>query len=57
MWCIRSGYFDEYRKMFNTVKSEHSVKILENLKSRFECGWSDEEKDMVYALEDDMKKW
>jgi hypothetical protein len=63
MWCIRSGYFEQFRKMFNTVKSKHSAKVLDELKTYFDCGkehgweWTDEERNMVYALEEDMKKW
>jgi hypothetical protein len=46
--------------MFNTVKSKHSPRILEKLKTWFNATWStwtDEEKAMVYALEEDIKKW
>jgi hypothetical protein len=63
MWYIRSGYFKQFRKMFNTVKSQHSAKVLDKLKTYFDCGkeheweWTDEERNMVYTLEEDMKKW
>ncbi|MDR1232929.1 MAG: hypothetical protein LBJ75_01555 [Puniceicoccales bacterium] len=63
MWCILSGYFEQFRKMFNAVKSKHSAKVLDKLKAYFDCGrehgweWTDEEKNMVYTLEEDMKKW
>jgi hypothetical protein len=65
MWCIRNrqiddGHWDRFREMFNTVKSKHSPRILEKLKTWFNETWStwtDEEKAMVYALEEDMKKW
>jgi hypothetical protein len=62
MICIRNrqindGHWDRFRQMFNTVKSEHSGKILEGLKSWFTDTWTKEEKGMVYALEEDMKRW
>ncbi|MDR1232927.1 MAG: hypothetical protein LBJ75_01545 [Puniceicoccales bacterium] len=52
--------YEKFRKMFNTVKSKHSVKILEELKRKLKYGeWIDKENDraMVYALEEDMGKW
>ncbi|MDR1401962.1 MAG: hypothetical protein LBI81_03355 [Puniceicoccales bacterium] len=53
--------YEKFREMFNTVRSKHFVKSLEELKRRLKSnvGWIDKEKDrmMVYALEEDMKKW
>jgi hypothetical protein len=53
--------YEKFRKMFNTVRSKHSVKILEILKRKLKTNieWIDKEKDraMVYTLEEDMKKW
>lgn len=50
--------YEKFRKMFNSVRSKHSVKIIEELKRRSKCGsWSDEEKDRVHTLEEDMKSW
>jgi hypothetical protein len=68
MVCVRNrqindGHWDRFRQMFNTVKSKHSPIILEELKDMFEAGaeygweWSEEERKMVYALEEDMKSW
>ncbi|MDR0742442.1 MAG: hypothetical protein LBE98_03190 [Puniceicoccales bacterium] len=50
--------YEKFRKMFNTVRSKHSGRFIEELKKRSKCGkWSDEEKDRIYALEEDMKNW
>jgi hypothetical protein len=62
MWCICNrqiddGHWDRFRDMFNAVKSQHSKKFLEELKTWFTDTWSDEERNMVYILEEDMKKW
>jgi hypothetical protein len=63
MVCIRNrqiddGHWDRFREMFNAVRSKHSAKILEEVKHYFRCNsWTDEEKNMVYALEEDMKSW
>jgi hypothetical protein len=62
IWCVRNrqindGHWDRFREMFNTVKSPRSSEVLEELKSWIDSSWLEEEKNMVYALEEDMKKW
>jgi hypothetical protein len=56
-WYLRSECFDEFRKMFNAVKSQHSSKILEKLKNWVKHGRSHEKQNMVCLLEEDMEKW
>ncbi|MDR0742456.1 MAG: hypothetical protein LBE98_03260 [Puniceicoccales bacterium] len=64
MWHMNSDdHWIRFREMFNTLRSRHSRKFLEELKTWFDRGkeygleWSDEEKHRVYTLEEDMKKW
>jgi hypothetical protein len=54
--------FEKFRKMFNTIKSQHSGKFLEELKSLLFAGsYVDKiykmKKVRVHALEEDMKSW
>jgi hypothetical protein len=63
MCCVRNrqindGHWDRFREMFNTVKSKHSKAIVERLKAlALKYDWEEDSKQMVYALEEDMKKW
>jgi hypothetical protein len=51
--------YERFRGMFNTVRSKHSIKIIEKLKKRLKNGteWINKEKDRVHTLEEDMKSW
>jgi hypothetical protein len=54
--------FEELRKMFNAIKSQHSGKFLKELKSLLLAGPCIDKfymvkKVRVYTLEEDMKKW
>ena len=52
MWFFDGGKFDEFRKMFNSVKSEKSEDFL----NEFVAWYPDLEKG-VNVLRDDMQKW
>ena len=52
MWFWESDEFDEFRKMFNTVKSEKSEDFLDEFVS-----WFPNLEEGVNILRDDMQKW
>jgi hypothetical protein len=58
MWCVRNEHGEQFRRMFNAVKSKHSKEIVEDLKaSALEYDWEEDAKKAIDALEEDMKSW
>ncbi|MDR1233165.1 MAG: hypothetical protein LBJ75_02820 [Puniceicoccales bacterium] len=58
MWCVRNEHGEQFRKMFNTVKSKHSKEIVKDLKaSASEYNWEEDVKEAIDTLEGDMKNW
>ena len=52
MWFFDGGKFDEFRKMFNSVKSKKSEDFLNEFVS-----WYPDLEEGVNILRDDMQKW
>ena len=52
-WFLDNEMFDDFRKMFNTVKSNQSEKLLNRLDDWADDDYAEERK----LLREDMKKW